>query len=97
MYAKLENGRLVTHTPTIRLPDGRSVTNPSEKWLKLAGYKEVVYTDSPEPEADMIPVPYWEETETEIVQVWKEEKIPEQPVDATARLDEIFRILSGAE
>ena len=96
MYAKL-NGSSLQMAPNRVTYDGHIVFNPGADVLSALGYKQVVYTEQPEAVEGMIPVSTWEETETEIVQVWKEEKIPEQPVDATARLDEIFRILSGAE
>ena len=97
MYAKLIYGRLVAAPAYLDTEAGR-VFNPDSETLLKAGYKPVRYTTmTGDPGIGYYWAPSWEETETEIVQVWKEEKIPEQPVDATARLDEIFRILSGAE
>ena len=96
MYAKL-NGSSLQMAPKRVTYEGHIIFNPCADVLSALGYKPVVYTDPPEAVEGMIPVSTWEETETEIVQVWKEEKIPEPPADATDRLDEIIRILSGAE
>ena len=96
MYAKL-NGSSLQMAPKRVTYEGHIIFNPCADVLSALGYKPVVYTDPPEAVEGMIPVSTWEETETGIVQVWKEEKIPEPPADATDRLDEIIRILSGAE
>lgn len=97
MYAKLISGRLVAAPAYLDTEVGR-VFNPDSETLLKAGYKPVRYTTmTVDPGIGYYWAPSWDETETEIVQVWKEEKIPEQPVDATARLDEILIILSGAE
>ena len=97
MYTKLISGRLVAAPAYLDTEVGR-VFNPDSETLLKAGYKPVRYTTmTVDPGIGYYWVPSWDETETAIVQVWKEEKIPEQPVDATARLDEILIILSGAE
>lgn len=94
---KLENGYLKIPPKRVKY-EGRLVFNPTEAILKALGYKPVRYTTmTVDPGIGYYWAPSWDETETEIVQVWKEEKIPEQPAGATDRLDEIFRILSGAE
>lgn len=96
-YAKLISGRLVVAPAYLDTEAGR-VFNPDSETLLRAGYKPVRYTTmTVDPGIGCHWAPSWDETETEIVQVWKVEKIPEPPVDATDRLDEIFRILSGAE
>lgn len=97
-YGKLISGTIRYAPSTVRDKDGKTIFNPGPETLLSLGYKPVRYTTmTVDPGIGCHWAPSWDETETEIVQVWKEEKIPEQPVDATARLDEIFRILSGAE
>lgn len=97
-YGKLISGTLRYAPSTVRDTDGKTVFNPGPETLLSLGYKPVRYTTmTVDPGIGYYWAPSWDETETEIVQVWKEEKIPKQPVDAADRLDEIFRILSGAE
>ena len=96
-YGKLISGTIRYAPSTVRDKNGKTVFNPGPETLLSLGYKPVRVEEQPEVQDGFWIRPVYTETDSEIVQVWKEEKIPEQPVDATARLDEIFRILSGAE
>ena len=96
-YGKLISGTIRYAPSTVRDKNGKTVFNPGPETLLSLGYKPVRVEEQPEVQDGFWIRPVYTETDSEIVQVWKEEKIPEPPVDATARLDEIFRILSGAE
>lgn len=70
MYAKLQNGFLRSAPKTVTW-NGCTVNNPSAEKLMELGYKPVVYTDMPEStETGKHYESSWEETETEITQVW---------------------------
>lgn len=70
MYAKLQNGFLRSAPKTVTW-HGCTVNNPSADKLAELGYKLVVYTDMP---AETVEGKHyestWEETDTEITQVW---------------------------
>lgn len=70
MYAKLQNGMLRSAPKTVQW-NGCTVNNPSDDKLVELGYKPVRYTDMPE---NIVEGKHyessWEETETEIKQVW---------------------------
>ena len=91
MYAKL-SGSSLQMAPKRVTYEGHIVFNPGADVLSALGYKQVVYTEQPEAVEGMIPVSTWEETETEIRQVWHSEPVPEEQGD---RLDECLRILRG--
>lgn len=76
-YAKFENG-MITFAPSKVVHGDYIVFNPTENILLELGYKPVRYTDQPEPESGFFCVSSWEETETEIVQVWSTQLIPEK-------------------
>lgn len=70
MYAKLQNGMLRSAPKTVTWRNC-TVNNPSAEKLMELGYKPVVYTDMPEStETGKHYESSWEETETEITQVW---------------------------
>ena len=70
MYAKLQNGMLRSAPKTVTW-NGCTVNNPSADKLMELGYKPVVYTDMPtDAESGKHYESSWEETETEITQVW---------------------------
>lgn len=70
MYAKLQNGMLRSAPKTVTW-NGCTVNNPSAEKLMELGYKPVVYTDMPETTVEGKHYESsWEETETEITQVW---------------------------
>lgn len=66
MYAKLTDGCLYK----LRMPlktDSRDIFTNDENIIIANGYKPVVYTDMPSENA----VSHWEETDTQITQVWE--------------------------
>ena len=66
----------------IELEDGTWVIPPTEEMLIERGYKEVEYTDPPEPKENYVYNPSWKETKTKIKQEWTEEYIePEYTVE----------------
>lgn len=71
MYAKIINNVLVP-APKIINYDGNTIVNPPDKLLLRIGYLPVTYTDMPTdaPEGQHYES-HWEQTDTEIVQVWK--------------------------
>lgn len=70
MYAKLENGKL-RYAPKVLHVDGITLVNPSHDALVAAGYLPVKLTDATKVEAGFIAMPSWEQTENEIVRMWK--------------------------
>lgn len=70
MYAKLQNGFLRSAPKTVTWRNC-TVNNPSAEKLVELGYKPVRYTDMPtDAESGKHYESSWEETETEITQVW---------------------------
>lgn len=94
MYAKLQNGMLRSAPKTVTW-NGCTVNNPSAEKLMELGYKPVVYTDMP---AETVEGKHyestWEETDTEITQVWN---LVENPVYPEPELsaDEALSIIMG--
>lgn len=74
-YGKLTDGALKTAPNPLCMED-ITISNPTEEQYREAGYLPVIYTDPPEQEG-YYPVCFWEETETEIVQNWRLEPMPE--------------------
>lgn len=70
MYAKLQNGMLRSAPKTVTW-NGCTVNNPSAEKLMELGYKPVVYTDMPtDAETGKHYESSWEESDTEIIQMW---------------------------
>lgn len=94
MYAKLQNGILRSAPKTVQW-NGCTVNNPSDDKLVELGYKPVRYTDMPE---NIVEGKHYEsgyeETETEITQVWN---LVEDPVYPEPELssDEALNIIMG--
>ena len=94
MYAKLQNGILRSTPKTVQW-NGCTVNNPSDDKLVELGYKPVRYTDMPE---NIVEGKHYEsgyeETETEITQVWN---LVEDPVYPEPELssDEALNIIMG--
>lgn len=92
MYAKLQNGMLRSAPKTVTWRNC-TVNNPSDEKLAELGYKPVVYTDMPEStETGKHYESSWEETETEITQVWNlvdDPVYPDPPETAEERLDKV--------
>lgn len=88
-YAKLKNGVPVYARNPIKLEapitvdgvehSGYLSTNREDVLLEL-GYKPVRHTTAPAEEGYTYSAK-WEETETEIVQVWTGEKLPDDPYE----------------
>lgn len=94
MYAKIINNVLVP-APKIINYDGNTIVNPSEKLLLRIGYLPVTYTDMPTdaPEGQHYES-HWEQTDTEIVQVWTLVDNPAEP-DPELSADEALNIIMG--
>ena len=92
MYAKLQNGMLRSAPKTVTW-NGCTVNNPSAEKLLELGYKPVRYTDMPaDAESGKHYESSWEETETEITQVWNladDPVYPEPEPTAEERLDKV--------
>lgn len=94
MYAKLQS-RILRSAPKTVTWNGCTVNNPSADKLAELGYKPVVYTDMPEStETGKHYESSWEETDTEITQVWN---LVEDPVYPESELssDEALNIIMG--
>ena len=80
MFAKLDpNGHLHIAPRKVETEE-EIIYNPPEEVLRALGYKLVVFTEEPEAPEGYFAVSDCEETETEIVQVWRlePEASPEQ-------------------
>ena len=91
MYAKLKDGNFVEAPRKLEI-NGNWVWNaPSEAYL-AQGWKAVRFTDEPEPIEGYYWQSGWTETETEIVQTWTQEPLPDDVDEAEA-----FDIIFGGE
>ncbi len=91
MYGKLIEGELQTAPKKLEI-NGNWVWNaPSEEYL-AQGWKPVRFTDEPEPIEGYFWQSGWTETETEIVQTWTQEPLPDDVDEAEA-----FEIIFGGE
>lgn len=92
MYAKLQNGILRSAPKTVQWRNC-TVNNPSDDKLVELGYKPVRYTDMPtDAESGKHYESSWEETETEITQVWNlmdDPVYPEPEPTPEERLDKV--------
>lgn len=92
MYAKLQNGMLRSAPKTVTW-NGCTVNNPSADKLVELGYKPVRYTDMPTENVEGKHYEStWEETETEITQVWNlvdDPVYPEPEPTPEERLDKV--------
>ena len=94
MYAKLINGTLRSAPKKVDY-NGKTIFNPTEEILLDMGYLPVTYTDMPSD------APYgqyyeshWEQTDTEIVQVWTLVDNPAEP-EPELSADEALNIIMG--
>ena len=70
MYAKLVNGTLRSAPKKVDY-NGKTIFNPTEEILLDMGYLPVTYTDMPTDASNgQHYESHWEQTDTEIVQVW---------------------------
>jgi len=88
MYAKFENGRFIV-APNKLSGDGVTVFNPPAEMYRMAGYKPVQFTTSPDAPEGYTYESSWEEQEDQIVQTWALVPEPEDIDDAEA-FDIIF-------
>ena len=92
MYAKLTNGILRGAQKTVDY-NGKTIFNPPDDVLLDMGYFPVAYTDMPTDAPDgQHYESHWEQTDTEIVQVWTlvdDPVIPEPELSA----DEVLNII----
>lgn len=93
-YAKLVNGSLRASPKNIEY-NGRIICNPKEDALLELGYLPVRYTNMPDDAQECSHYePHWEQTDTEIVQVWTlAEDVVMQEGELTA--DEALQIIMG--
>lgn len=94
MYAKLQNGILRSAPKTVQWRNC-TVNNPSDDKLVELGYKLVRYADMPEStETGKHYESSWEETETEITQVWNlvEDLVYPEPEISS---EEVLNIIMG--
>lgn len=94
MYAKLQNGMLRSAPRTVTWRNC-TVCNPGPDQLAELGYKLVVYTDMP---AETVEGKHyestWEETDTEITQVWNLVEDPVYP-EPEISSEEALNIIMG--
>lgn len=94
MYAKLENGMLHSAPKTVTW-NRCTVNNPSVDKLVELGYKPVRYTDMPtDAESGKHYESSWEETDTEITQVWNLVEDPIYP-EPEISSEEVLNIIMG--
>lgn len=91
-YAKLINN-YPQYAPNPILHDGLWYGNPPGEIYDAEGYKPVRYTTPSTVEPGYVAVPGWEETETEIVQIWTVEQDSGEIDDSEA----LNIILGGSE
>ena len=94
MYAKLINGTLRSATKKVNY-NGNTILNPPDSVLLGMGYLPVTYTDMPSD----APIgqhyePHWEQTDTEIVQVWTLVDNSAEP-EPELSADEALNIIMG--
>ena len=79
MYAKLVNGTLRSAPKKVDY-NGKTIFNPTEEILLGMGYLPVTYTDMPTDASNgQHYESHWEQTDTEIVQVWTLVDNPAEP------------------
>lgn len=94
MYAKLQNGMLHSAPKTVTW-NRCTVNNPSVDKLVELGYKPVRYTDMPtDAESGKHYESSWEETDTEITQVWNLVEDPIYP-EPEISSEEVLNIIMG--
>lgn len=94
MYAKLTNGILISAPKKVDY-NGKTIFNPPDDVLLDMGYFPVVYADMPTDAPDgQHYESHWEQTDTEIVQVWE---LVDNPAESEPELsaDEVLNIIMG--
>lgn len=94
IFAKLISGTLRSAPKKVDY-NGKTIFNPPEDVLLDMGYLPVTYTDMPTdaPEGQHYES-HWEQTDTEIVQVWKLVDNPAEP-EPELSADEALDIIMG--
>ena len=96
MYAKLVNGTLRSAPKKVDY-NGKTIFNPTEDVLLGMGYLPVTYTDMPTDASNgQHYESHWEQTDTEIVQVWTLVDNPAEP-EPELSADEALNIIMGVE
>lgn len=94
MYAKLISGTLRSVPKKVDY-NGKTIFNPTEDVLLGMGYLPVTYTDMPSDAPDgQHYESRWEQTDTEIVQVWTLVDNPAEP-EPELSADEALDIIMG--
>ena len=94
MYAKLINGTLRSAPKKVDC-NGKTIFNPPDDVLLDMGYLPVAYTDIPTDAPDgQHYESHWEQTDTEIVQVWALVDNPAEP-EPELSVDEALNIIMG--
>ena len=94
MYAKLINGTLRSAQKKVDY-NGKTIFNPPEEILLDMGYLPVTYTDmSTDASNGQHYESHWEQTDTEIVQVWTLVDNPAEP-EPELSADEAIDIIMG--
>lgn len=94
MYAKLMSGTLRSAPKKVDY-NGKTIFNPPEEILLGMGYLPVTYTDMPSDAPDgQHYESHWEQTDTEIVQVWTLVDNPAEP-ESELSADEALNIIMG--
>ena len=94
MYAKLINGTLRSAQKKVDY-NGKTIFNPPEEILLDMGYLPVTYTDMPTDASNgQHYESHWEQTDTEIVQVWTLVDNPAEP-EPELSADEALDIIMG--
>lgn len=75
-FGKFENEVLILFRNPLRTDTEDIFTNDKDILLSF-GWKEIVYT-SPEEHEGYYPVSLWEETDTQIIQIWTYEPIEDE-------------------
>ena len=94
MYSKLINGTLRSAQKKVDY-NGKTIFNPPEEILLDMGYLPVTYTDmSTDASNGQHYESHWEQTDTEIVQVWTLVDNPAEP-EPELSADEALDIIMG--
>ena len=93
MYAKLINGT-IRSAPKRVLHNDKQIFNPPDTVLQKLGYMPVTYTEMPTDAPDGQHYESgWEQTDTEILQVWKLVDDQAEPDEISA--EEALQIITG--
>jgi hypothetical protein len=91
-YGKLIDGQ-IQHAPSKIEEDGMWIIPPSEQQLIALGYKELITSPPPTaPEGYYYEFSGWEETETQIIQVWT---LHEIPIPEQTAAEYLWEVLMG--